>query len=106
MDVSQSPRAPSRQRGKAHLHAQKRRPANRTALLHEGSGLRELDRGGLRALLALGHLELNTLSLFEAAVTRCLDGGVVGEQILRSVIGGDEAETLFGIEPLHGSSGH
>src|SRR3954469_10385447 len=68
--------------------------------------LGELDRCGLGALLALGHLELHALALFKAAVSGGLDGRVVGEQILRSVVGGDEAETLFGVEPLDGSSGH
>jgi len=84
---------------------EKRRLEDQTALSLKVRSDR-LDCSRLRALLALSYLELNPLSLFEAAVTRGFDGGVVGEQILRSVVGGDEAETLFGVEPLHGSSGH
>src|SRR5690606_4724400 len=69
-----------------------------------GSG--EADVRGLRSLLALRDLELNALALFEAAVARRVDGRGVREDVLSAVVGGDEAETLFGIEPLHGSSGH
>ena len=35
-----------------------------------------------------------------------MDGGVVGENIGAAVIGLDEAEALFGVEPFHGACCH
>src|SRR5690606_28580498 len=64
------------------------------------------DVGGLGTLLALRDLELNALTLFESAVTLGLDSRVVREDVLSAVVGGDEAESLFGVEPLHGSTRH
>src|SRR5690606_239303 len=77
-----------------------------------GGGLRKWgcsDRaalGGLRALLALRHLELDLLVVLEGAVARTLDLAEVREQVLAAVVGGDEAEALFSVEPLDGSSSH
>jgi hypothetical protein len=60
----------------------------------------------LGALGALGDLELNTLVLVEGPVALALDLGVVDENVLRSAIRRDEAETLFGVEPFHSSLCH
>src|SRR3954470_2918677 len=59
-----------------------------------------LHLGGLRALLALGHLELHPLVVVQAAVTRTCDFAVVDEQVAAAVIRGDEAVALFAVEPL------
>src|SRR5690606_29170511 len=56
-----------------------------------------------RALLALHDVELDPLPLREAAEAVGLDGGVVDEAVLVSVLGRDEAESLGIIEPLHRS---
>src|SRR5690606_18619434 len=66
----------------------------------------EPDVGGLGTLLALGDIELDALTLFKGAVPLGLNGRVVREHVLSSVVGGDEAESLFGVGPLHGSTGH
>jgi hypothetical protein len=68
-----------------------------------------LDLGDVRrlgALLALTHLETDALILIQGAETRGFDGGVVHEQVGASIIGGDESETLFGVEPLDGALSH
>ena len=65
-----------------------------------------LNVGRLGALLALAYLEANPLILVQGAETRGFDGGVVHEQIRASIIGGDESETLFGVEPLDGALSH
>src|SRR3954447_23470734 len=59
-----------------------------------------LHLGGLRTLLALGHLELHPLVVVQAAVTRTCDFAVVDEQVAAAVIRGDEAVALFAVEPL------
>src|SRR5271156_6716521 len=60
----------------------------------------------LRALLTLGRVELDLLVLVEGPVTRARDRGEVDENVRRSVIGGDEAIALVGVEPLHCSCCH
>src|SRR5690606_13428083 len=55
---------------------------------------------------ALGDLELDLLVLLERAVAARRDGRVVGEDVGAAVVGGDEAEALFSVEPLHGSGCH
>src|SRR5687767_11798810 len=69
----------------------------------DGSGRGDAVRLG--ALGALDDLELDPLALFEALVPVHLDGRVVDEDVLAPV-DGDEAETLFGVEPLHGALCH
>lgn len=44
-------------------------------------------------------LELDGLALGEAAESVGFDGGLVDEEILAAVIGGDEAESLGVVEP-------
>src|SRR5262245_28519307 len=45
-------------------------------------------------------------ALIERAKAVAGDRALVDEQVLRAVIGGDEAEALLVAEPLHGSTGH
>src|SRR3954451_21071838 len=81
---------PGRVRGSA--------PGPRRSSRSEGA-----DRVGLHALLALAGGEAHALVLVKGAVAARLDRGVVDEDVLASVIGGDEAEALLGVEPLHGA---
>src|SRR3954463_4768874 len=60
----------------------------------------------LRALLALGDLELDPLVLFQSAVAARLDGREVDEHVSTPAVDGDEAEALVCVEPLHGSLRH
>src|SRR5256885_16346304 len=57
----------------------------------------------LGALLPLGRLELDLRTFGQGLEALAGDAAVVDEQILRSVIGGDEAVPLLVAEPLHGS---
>jgi hypothetical protein len=69
----------------------------------------DLDRGysgGLRAFCALADLELDSLILLEGAEAAALDLGVMNEDVIRTAIGGDEAEALFAVEPFHSSLCH
>ena len=61
------------------------------------------DVGGLGALLALGDIEADPLVFEQGAEPPILDGGVMDEQVSAATIGGDEAETLFGVEPFDGA---
>src|SRR5674476_1001036 len=60
----------------------------------------------LRALRTLGDVELNLLVLIERAVSAAGDGRVVREHVGAAVLGSNEAEALFSVEPLHGASCH
>src|SRR4030095_14375907 len=64
------------------------------------------DVGSLRALLALGHLELHPLVLVQAPVSGGLDSGEVGEDVGAAVVRGDEPEALVRVEPLHTAGNH
>src|SRR2546421_8672272 len=57
--------------------------------------------GGLGTLGALSDLELDALVLFKGAEAASLDFRVVDEHVGRTVFGGNEAESLFRVEPLH-----
>ena len=71
------------------------------------NGSLEFDHiGGLGALLPLGDVETDALVFKQGAKTPVLDGGVVDEQVSAATIGGDEAETLFCVEPFHGAFSH
>src|SRR5689334_15208807 len=80
----------------------------RTKAPADGGGLRE---GGarserddvlrLRALRALGDLELHALVLVQRAVALGLDGRVVHEDVGAAAVLSDEAEALLSVEPLH-----
>src|SRR5262249_21365889 len=63
------------------------------------------DAGRLRALRALGDLELHVLVLLQAAEAGAVNLGVVHEDV-RSVGAGDEAVALLRVEPLDGSLCH
>ncbi|CRK50103.1 hypothetical protein RHCRD62_100015 [Rhodococcus sp. RD6.2] len=62
--------------------------------------------GRLGTLGALADLELDALVLLEGAEAATLDLGVVDENVSGSVFGGDEAESLFRVEPLHSALCH
>src|SRR5919107_5390047 len=55
----------------------------------------------LRALRALGDLELHALVLVQRAVALGLDGRVVHEDVGAAAVLSDEAEALLSVEPLH-----
>src|SRR5690606_25941626 len=57
---------------------------------------------GLLALLALHHVEGDLLAFLQAAEARAGDRAEMDEHVLAAV-GGDEAETLGIVEPLHGA---
>src|ERR1700736_4886780 len=61
---------------------------------------------GLRALGALGDVELHLLALGELAVSAAGDGRVMGEHVRAAPFLLDEAESLFAVEPLHGAGRH
>src|SRR5438552_8318900 len=54
-----------------------------------------------RALLTLHDVVLDALALSQRLEATAIDGGVVNEAILLSVLGGDEAKALGVVEPLH-----
>src|SRR5688500_20292727 len=56
---------------------------------------------GGRPLLALHDVELHRVTLGQRLEAAALDGAVVDEAVLRAVVGGDEAEPLRVVEPLH-----
>src|SRR5690606_8062964 len=77
-------------------------PPRPEALSCEVTSLRKTnDVGGLRALGALLDAHLNTVALVQATVAAGpLDGAVVDENVLTTIVGGDETVALFGVEPL------
>src|SRR5512134_1027255 len=68
-----------------------------------GAELRDVLRRG--ALLALHDVELDALALGQALEPLGLNGRVMDEAVLLAPFGGDEAETLRVVEPLHGAGG-
>src|SRR6478735_5265030 len=60
----------------------------------------------LRALRALGDVELDLLVLVQRLVAVGLDGRVVHEDVVAAVLLGDEAEALLSVEPLDGALSH
>src|SRR5262245_54193107 len=67
-------------------------------VLPKSDGLNVLS---LRALRALGDLELDALVLVQAAVALGLDRRVVHEDVGAAAVLSDEAEALLSVEPLH-----
>src|SRR5690242_16873620 len=55
---------------------------------------------GGRALLALDDVELDTLAFGQGLEARPLNGRMMNEAVLLSVLGSDEAEPLAVVEPL------
>jgi hypothetical protein len=68
-----------------------------------GSALQDLDVAGLRALLALDHLELDLGTLLDRGSAEIVD---VDEDILSALVWSDEAETLGRVEELDGTVFH
>src|SRR3954453_12671773 len=66
--------------------------------------LRDVDRVGALgpALGLVAHLR----ALRQRTEAVAVDGGVMDEEVLAPVVGGDEAEALLVAEPLDGSGGH
>ena len=64
------------------------------------------DASRLQALGAHLRVELDVLTLGELAVAGGLDRGEVGEHVSRTVVRLDESETLFRVEPFHGTCCH
>src|SRR5690606_19574154 len=56
---------------------------------------------GGRAFLTLDDVELDALTFLEGLEALPVDRRVVDEAVLRTVLGGDEAEALGVVEPLH-----
>src|ERR1700733_13181395 len=73
-------------------------------LAHDASDRTDVLR--LRSLLPLSRVKLDLLVLIQRPVTGARDRGEMHEHVRRPVIGGDEAETLIGVEPLHCSCSH
>src|ERR1700734_358744 len=61
---------------------------------------------GLRALLPASGGVGHPLVVLQAAEAVSLDGGVMDEHVGGSVVGGDEAVALVGVEPLDGAFSH
>jgi len=61
--------------------------------------------GGLVALGALGHIELDRLAFIQRLVSLTLDRGVMYEDI-SATITGNESKTFFVVEPLYFSINH
>src|SRR4029453_9849794 len=68
-------------------------------------GLQRPHVGGLGALWARRHVELDDLPLIKRAVASRLDRAEMHEDVLAG-LRGDEAKALLGVEPLHGSNRH
>ncbi len=62
--------------------------------------------GGLRALLSGGLLVLDLLPFVQRLIPFALDSAEVHEQILASILRGDESIPLLRIEPLNRSDSH
>src|SRR3954468_16717575 len=76
-------------------------PAGRRGPSRGGTGSERNDVLRLRALRALGDLELHALVLVQRAVALGLDGRVVHEDVGAAAVLSDEAEALLSVEPLH-----
>src|SRR5688572_33360491 len=68
--------------------------------------LQRLDRSCLQSLLTARDLVAHALLFLQRLVTAALDLGKMREDFLAAVVGGDEAEALCIVEPLHGTSCH
>src|SRR5262249_2004638 len=61
---------------------------------------------GLRALVALLGVVGDLCALLQRAVALAVDAGVMDEQVLLAIVGGDETEPLVVAEPLHCAGRH
>lgn len=64
------------------------------------------DVGGLEPLGSLLDVELDPLCLFKVAEAAALNRREVDEDVCALIVGSDEAEALFAVEPLHSSLRH
>jgi len=96
-------RAPSPDGAADRCGTLERRPPPRWGPVTGGSDRADVE--GFRALAAGADLELDGLTLVEAAVAIARDVGVVDEHVLAS-LDGDESEPLLAIEKLYGASRH
>src|SRR5688572_22954440 len=85
-------------RKRAAAARERSRPGGR---LSDGDDVRRLG-----ALLPLARLELDLRTLREGLEALTGDGAVMDEDVLRPLVGGDEAVALAVVEPLDGSASH
>ena len=62
--------------------------------------------GGAGAFLALSDHELDLLTFVQSGISSALDFGVMDEQVLTVVIGGDKAKAFFLVKPFYRTSTH
>src|SRR5262249_52846818 len=79
--------------------------AGRRAARSLGVRALELDVDGLGALRALLGVERNLCAIGER-LGAIGDPRLMDEQVLAALVGGDEAESLLLVEPLHGAGRH
>ena len=62
--------------------------------------------GRTRAFLALSDLELNPLTFIKTGIAGRLDFGMMNEQVLVGIIGGNKSKTFFSIKPFYCTCTH
>ena len=60
----------------------------------------------MEAAITVRDVELNLGALVQRTVAAGVDAREVCEDVIRAVIGGDEAEALVSVEPFNGASSH
>src|SRR3954452_17981419 len=98
--ASRAPIPDQKEAGQDARHWRRTLPGERSVLA-DGRDVR-----CLRALLALGLLELHLRAFLERLVATRLNRAEVDEQVGAATIGGDEAVALVSVEPLDGSGCH
>ena len=68
--------------------------------------LERLDVGGLKAFLALSHIKRDFLTVLQRLEALSPNFGKVGEQVVTTIIGRDEAEAFGVVEPFNCASCH
>src|SRR3954470_20962223 len=68
--------------------------------------IRKADVVRLRSFWPLANLELDACAIRQRTKSAAADGGKVHKQVLRAVVGLDEAETLLGVEPFNAARRH
>src|SRR5690625_2254668 len=87
----------------------KKKPAPCDAGFFDSMAMSLLDGGhggSLRSLRTLGHLETDTLAFLETAESGVIDGRIVNEHVVPSILGRDETEALGIIEPFDCTKTH
>src|SRR5262249_50891944 len=80
--------------------------SRRGLLVVKSDALQRADVGRLRTLLALGHLELDPLVLFQTTEATGHNRGKVREDVRSAAVRGDEPKTLVRVEPLDSADSH